>query len=263
MSYFLATSQDLNLQSIITYASQRCIEIRGIQSRLDQGECRKEYIQSLLSAWIETYLHNLQEEYNFLEMSDELREQRFIPVGLFKQAENQDSIQILLDTVKPITAKRMKNLGIKSSSLTMEQALWIIDYLKSITDHGSNIIRMILMQQDPTIEVSIYPLEFLLTHSQLAQRNILVLFSNDNSNLVSIISQNEAALEFQAKALKRRHILSKIQQILTSIRIKSLHDARAAKLDAYIQHSVEKTFHPGRFWLKGSVSNFSAINRDQ
>ncbi len=119
------------------------------------------------------------------------------------------------------------------------------------------------MQQDPTIEVSIYPLEFLLTHSQLAQRNILVLFSNDNSNLVSIISQNETALEFQAKALKRRHILSKIQQILTSIRIKSLHDARAAKLDAYIQHSVEKTFHPGRFWLKGSVSNFSAINRDQ
>ncbi|PWI49343.1 hypothetical protein CEE45_02070 [Candidatus Heimdallarchaeota archaeon B3_Heim] len=263
MNYFLVTSQDLNLKSIDTYAIQRCIDIRGIERRLDQGERSKDYIQSLLSAWIEVYLHNLQEEYNFLETPDELRVQSFIPVGLLKQLKNQDSVQMLLDTVKSITAKRMKNLGIKSSSLTMEQTLWIINYLKNITDHGANIVRMILLQQDPTIEMSIYPLEFLLTHSQLAQRNILIMFSTDDSNLVGIICQNEAALEFQAKALKRRHILSKIQQILTNIRIKSLSDARAAKLDAYIQRNVEKTFQAGKLWLKGSVSDFPAINQDQ
>ncbi|MHA2329396.1 MAG: hypothetical protein ACXACR_12845, partial [Candidatus Hodarchaeales archaeon] len=92
-NYFLLSNEDVNLESIISYSKQRCVDIRGILRHLNtQGITSDNHIKLILSAWMDMYIHNLQEEYNFLEMKDELREQGFIPVGLLKQDKNQTNV---------------------------------------------------------------------------------------------------------------------------------------------------------------------------
>jgi hypothetical protein len=252
-NYLLLSNQDLNLQSISSYSKQRCIDIRGISKRFEKKEISIEYINNLLSTWIEMYIHNLQQEYNFLEMRDELREQGFIPIGMFKQEKFNESLKILLEGIKPITAKRMEMLGIRSSVITLDQINRLIDEMKFTLDHGFNIIQQILRQHKSEVEINIYPIEYLFEHKQLDQRHITMLFSVDDSHIAGLICQNEASLEFQAKAMKNRQILSKINQILTDLRIKSLQDTHNAKLNEYIQRAKETEIHSGTFCLKTTL----------
>lgn len=252
-NYLLLSNQDLNLQSISSYSKQRCIDIRGISKRFEQKEISNEYINRLLSTWMEMYIHNLQQEYNFLEMKDELREQGFIPVGMFKQEKYSESLKILLEGIKPITAKRMEMLGIKPSVITLDQITRLINEIKFILDHGFNVIQQILKQHKSEVEINIYPIEYLFEHKQLAQRHILMLFSVDESNIAGLICQNEASLEFQAKAMKNRQLLSKINQILTDLRIKSLQDTHNSKLSDYIPRVIEKEIQSGKFCLKTTI----------
>jgi len=252
-NYLLLSNQDINLQSISSYSKQRCLDIRGISKRFGQKEISNEYINRLLSTWIEMYIHNLQQEYNFLELKDEIREQGFIPVGICKQEKHSESFKILLEGIKPITAKRMEILGIKSSLISLDQITRLFSEMKFILDHGFNVIQEILKQHKSEVEINIYPIEYLFEHKQLTQRHILMLFSVDESNFAGLICQNEASLEYQAKAMKNRQLLSKINQILTDLRIKSLQDTHNAKLSEYIQRVVETEIKSGKFCLKTTI----------
>ncbi len=260
-NYLILSEQNVNLQSLISYSKQRCIDIRGISSRLkNQGDTTTDNINSLLSAWMEMYIHNLQEEYNFLELKDELREQGFIPVGLLKQEKQQTIIEILLDTPRAITSKRMDMLGIQSSMITKDQTERLLDHIKIITDHCSNVLRIILLQNNPDLEMSFYPIEFLYEDQKHPGKNLSTLFSSDESKLVGLLCQNEASLEFQSKSLKQRQIFSKINQLLTDLRIKSITDARAAKLENFItQGGVESLYEPGNLWLTGDITESFGI----
>ncbi len=253
-NYFLLSEENVNLQSIISYSKQRCIDIRGIKSRMaDFHEFSLSDVNILLSAWMEMYIHNLQEEYNFLEMKDSLREQGFIPIGILKQSKGQSVVEMLLDTVKSISSKRMETLGIKSNMITKEQVIYLLDHLKLITDHSSNVIRLLLLQHNPAIEVEFYPEEILYEHKQFPGKHLLLLFSTDEANLAGLICPNEASLEFTASSLKSRQILSKINQLLTDLRYKNLEDARATKMDTYITRGVEFLLEPGHFWISGNI----------
>ncbi|MFX0085339.1 MAG: hypothetical protein ACFFAU_06670 [Candidatus Hodarchaeota archaeon] len=253
-NYFLLSEENVNLQSIISYSKQRCVDIRGIKRRMgDFHESSLTDVNILLSAWMEMYIHNLQEEYNFLELKDSLREQGFIPIGILKQSKEQPVVEMLLDTVKSISSKRMETLGIKSSMITKEQVVHLLDHLKLITDHSSNLIRLLLLQHNPAIEVEFYPEEILYEHQQFPGKHLLLLFSIDESTLAGLICPNEASLEFSASSLKSRQILSKINQLLTDLRYKNLEDARATKMDTFITRGVEFLLEPGHFWISGNI----------
>jgi hypothetical protein len=261
-NYLMLSEQNVNLQSLISYSKQRCLDIRGISTRLkSQGDTNGEHMRTLLSAWMEMYIHNLQEEYNFLEMKDELREQGFIPVCLLKQDKQQTIVEMLLDSPKSITTKRMDTLGIKSSMIKKDQTERLLDHMKIICDHCSNVFRLILLQNDQNLEISLYPVEFLYEHQKYPGKNLSILFSSDETKLVGLISQNEASLEYQAKALKQRQIFSKINQLLTDLRIKSMADARAAKLENYITRAtVESLYEPGSLWLSGDITESFGVS---
>lgn len=263
-NYFLLSEENVNLQSIISYAKQRCIDIRGILNRL------KEYKNStfdeektLLSAWMEMFIHNLQEEYNFLELKDSLREQNFIPIGLLKQSKNSSVMNLLLDTVKPISSKRMETLGIKSSIITKEQVIHLLNHVKLITDHASNVVRYLLLQHNPSIEIEVYPLELLYEDKQFPGKQVILLFSTDETNIVGLLCPNEASLEFSSSSLKSRQIISKINQLITDLRIKSLEDARAAKINSFITRGVENILELGQLWLSGSIGKSLDISPDK
>lgn len=255
-NYLLLSEQNVNLESIISYSKQRCIDIRGITDRLkDKGESTIEQMTTLLSGWMEMYIHNLQEEYNFLELKDQLREQGFIPAGILKQDKNQpDLMEMLVEIPKEISSKRMETLGIKSSMISRDQTRHLLDHVKLVTDHCGNVLRLILPQNNPEVEITFYPIEFLYTHQTLEERNLSLFFSSDEDRLVGLICQNEASLEFQAKSLKQRQIFSKINQLLTDLRIKSIADARAAKLEGYISHGAEDLYQSGSLWLSGKIT---------
>ncbi|MFX0123679.1 MAG: hypothetical protein ACFFAE_08560 [Candidatus Hodarchaeota archaeon] len=261
-NYLMLSEQNVNLQSIISYSKQRCIDIRGISSRFKtKGDTDIEHMNILSSAWMEMYIHNLQEEYNFLELNDELREQGFIPVCLLKQDKQHTIVEMLLDSPKAITSKRMDTLGIKSSMITKDQTERLLDHMKIIIDHCSNVFRLILLQNSQDLEISLHPVEFLYEHKTYPGKNLCILFSSDESKLVGLLSQNEASLEFQAKSLKQRQIFSKINQILTDLRIKSIVDARAAKLENYITRPiVESLYEPGSLWLTGEITESLGVS---
>ncbi|UCG00725.1 MAG: hypothetical protein JSW11_14035 [Candidatus Heimdallarchaeota archaeon] len=265
-NYLMLSEQNVNLQSIISYSKQRCLDIRGILSRLNvQGDIDVEHMKILSSAWMEMYIHNLQEEYNFLELKDELREQGFIPVCLLKQDKQQTIIEMLLDSPKSITSKRMDTLGIKSSMISKDQTERLLDHIKIIIDHCSNVFRLILLQNDQNLEISLHPVEFLYELQNYPGKNLSILFSSDESKLVGLLCQNEASLEYQAKSLKHRQVFSKINQLLTDLRIKSMADARAAKLENYITRAtVESLYEPGSLWLSGDISkSFGVSSTDE
>jgi len=265
-NYLLLSEQNVNLQSIISYSKQRCIDIRGISSRLkDQVNPATEHMDMLLSAWMEMYIHNLQEEYNFLEMKDELREQGLIPIGVLKQDISQANIvEMIIDTPKEITLKRMDTLGIKSSMITRDQTKQLLDHIKLITDHCSNVLRLMLLQTNPDIEISFYPVEFLYKHQKHEGKNTLVFFSTDEVRIVGLLCQNEASLEFQAKSLKQRQVFSKINQLLTDLRVKTMIDARATKLEQFIHHGAEDFCEPGNLRLSGKIEeSFRIIPADE
>lgn len=261
-NYLLLSEQNVNLQSIISYSKQRCIDIRGISSRLkDQGEATDKNMHFMKSAWMEMYIHNLQEEYNFLELKDELREQGLIPIGLLKQDKTQlDIIEMIIDTPKEISAKRMDTLGIKSSMINRDQSKQLLDHMKLITDHSLNVLRLMLLQTNQEFEVSFYPMEFLYKHQKHEGRNIQVLFSVDEARIVGLICQNEASLEFQAKSLKQRQVFSKINQLITELRVKTMIDARATKLEQFILHGAEDFYKPGSFWLSGKLEEAIGVS---
>ncbi|MFW9903359.1 MAG: hypothetical protein ACFFFH_03425 [Candidatus Thorarchaeota archaeon] len=261
-NYLMLSEQNVNLQSLISYSKQRCLDIRGISTRLkSQGDTNDGHMSTLLSAWMEMYIHNLQEEYNFLEMKDELREQGFIPVCLLKQDKQQKIVEMLLDSPKSITTKRMDTLGIKSSMIEKDQTERLLDHMKIICDHCSNVFRLILLQNDQDLEINLYPVEFLYEHQKYPGKNLSILFSVDETKLVGLLCQNEASLEYQAKSLKQRQIFSKINQLLTDLRIKSMADARAAKLEKYITGAiVESLYEPGSLWLSGEITESFGIS---
>jgi hypothetical protein len=261
-NYFLLSEENVNLESIISYSKQRCVDIRGIKNRQkDFTDLDLADVNIVLSAWMEMFIHNLQEEYNFLEIKDTLREQGFIPIGLLKQSKEQSVMQMLLDTVKPISTKRMETLGIKSSMITKKQVAHLLDHVKLITDHSSTVIRLLMLQHHPAIELEFYPEEILYEHNQFPGKHVFLLFSTDESNLAGLICPNEASLEFSASSLKSRQILSKINQLLTDLRYKSLEDARAAKLGSFIARGVEILLEPGHFWLSGDISESLGISK--
>ncbi len=265
-NYLMLSEQNVNLQSIISYSKQRCIDIRGISSRLKaQGDTDVELMNTLLSAWMEMYIHNLQEEYNFLELKDELREQGFIPVCLLKQDRQRTIVEMLVDTPKAITSKRLDTLGIKSSMISKDQTERLLDHLKIITDHCSNVFRLILLQNNQDLEISLHPVEFLYEDQKYPGKNLSILFSSDESKLVGLLSQNEASSEYQSKSLKQRQIFSKINQLLTDLRIKTMADARAAKLENYItKATVESLYEPGSLWLTGEITeSFGVSSTDE
>ena len=146
-NYLLLSSENVNLQSIISYSKQRLLDIRGVLSRLDdRGTDPTSLINTILSAWMEMYIHNLQEEYNFLELKDEIREQGFIPICLLKQDKNMTNLmEILVDTPKPISTKRMDTLGIKSAMIGRDEVKSFLDHIKLFSDHCSNVLRFILL----------------------------------------------------------------------------------------------------------------------
>ncbi|MFX1539061.1 MAG: hypothetical protein ACFFDI_33185, partial [Promethearchaeota archaeon] len=155
-NYLMLSEQNVNLQSLISYSKQRCFDIRGISTRLkSHGDTNGDHMNTLLSAWMEMYIHNLQEEYNFLEMKDELREQGFIPVCLLKQDKQQTIVEMLLDSPKAISSKRMDTLGIESSMIGKDQTERLLDHMKIICDHCSNVFRLILLQNDQNLEISL------------------------------------------------------------------------------------------------------------
>jgi len=255
-NYLMLSEQNVNLQSLISYSRQRCFDIRGISTRLkSHGDTNGEHMNTLLSAWMEMYIHNLQEEYNFLEMKDELREQGFIPVCLLKQDKQQSIIELLLDSPKAISSKRMDTLGIESSMIRKDQTERLLDHMKIICDHCSNVFRLLLLQSNQDLKISLYPVEFLYEHQKYPGKILSILFSSDETKLVGLLCQNEASLEYQAKSLKQMQIFSKINQLLTDLRIKSMADARAAKLENYITRTtVESLYEPGSFWLSGEIT---------
>jgi hypothetical protein len=263
-NYLLLSSENVNLQSIISYSKQRLIDIRGISSRLDElGADPANLINTLLSAWMEMYIHNLQEEYNFLELKDEIREQGFIPICVFKQDKNMNNLmEILVDTPKQISTKRMDTLGIKSAMIGRDEVKSFLNHIKLVTDHCSNVLRFILLQYNPDFEISIYPVEFLYEHQKRAGMNILTPFSVDESKIVGLLCQNEASLEFQARSLKQRQLFSKINQLLTDLRIKNMVDARAAKLEDYITRGVEDLYESGSLWLSGEIKESFGVTSD-
>ncbi len=263
-NYFLLSEENVNLQSIISYAKQRCIDLRGIFNRLkEQNGSALDEDKKILSAWMEMFIHNLQEEYNFLELKDTIREQNFIPIGLLKQSKNSSVVKLLLDTVKPISSKRMDTLGIKSTMVTKEQVIHLLNHVKLITDHASNVVRYLLLQHNPSIEIEVYPLELLYENRQFPGKQVILLFSTDETNIVGLLCPNEASLEFSSSSLKSRQISSKINQLLTDLRIKSLEDARAAKLNSYITRGVEKILDVGQLWLSGSIGKSLDISSDK
>ena len=265
-NYLMLSEQNVNLQSLISYSKQRCFDIRGISTRVkSHGDTNGEHMNTLLSAWMEMYIHNLQEEYNFLEMKDELREQGFIPVCLLKQDKQQTIVELLLDSPKAITSKRMDTLGIKSSMIKKDQTERLLDHMKIICDHCSNVFRLILLQNNQDLEISLYPVEFLYEHQKYPGKNISILFSSDETKLVGLLCQNEASLEYQAKSLKQRQIFSKINQLLTDLRIKTMADARSAKLENYITRvTVENLYEPGSLWLSGEITeSFGVSSADE
>lgn len=263
-NYLLLSSENVNLQSIISYSKQRLLDIRGVLSRLDdRGTAPTSPINTLLSAWMEMYIHNLQEEYNFLELKDEIREQGFIPICLLKQDKNMTNLmEILVDTPKPISTKRMETLGIKSAMIGRDEVKSFLDHIKLITDHCSNVLRFILLQYNPDFEIRFHPVELLYEHRKHAGMNILTLFSADETKLVGLLCQNEASLEFQARSLKQRQIFSKINQLLTDLRIKTMADARAAKLEDYIIRGVEDLYESGSLWLSGEIKESFGVTSD-
>lgn len=262
-NYYLLSEEDVNLQSIISYSKQRCIDVRGITTRLmESGKISSDDIDLLLTSWMEMLINNLQEEYNFLEIKDSLREQNFIPICLLKQSKDHSEMNMLIDTVKPISSKRMEMLGIQSSMITSEQVIHLLDHVKLITDHTSNITRLLLLQHNRKIEIEFYPLELLYDHRQYEGKNILLLFSKDESNLIGLICPNEASLEFSASSLKSRQIFSKLNQLLSDLKFKNLEDSRAAKLSSFITRGVEKFSDPGQLWLSGNIKEPLGISTD-
>jgi hypothetical protein len=253
-NYFFLSEENVNLQSIISYAEQRCVDIRGIFHRLEEHkESALDEVKLLLSAWMEMYIHNLQEEYNFLELKDSLREQNFIPIGLFQQSKNSSVANFLLDTLKSISSKRMETLGMKSSMITKEQVIHLLDHVKLVTDHASNVVRLLLIQYNPSIEIEVYPVELLYESKQFSGKQVIFQFSTDETSLVGLLCPNEASLEFSSRSLKSRQIFSKINQLLTDLRVKNLEDARVAKLSSFITRGVEKILEPGQLWLSGAI----------
>ncbi|MHA2327851.1 MAG: hypothetical protein ACXACR_04970, partial [Candidatus Hodarchaeales archaeon] len=185
-----------------------------------------------------------------------------IPVGLLKQDKNQTNvIEMLIDTPKSISSKRMEALGIKPSMISKENVKSLLFHIKVMTDHCSNVLQQILLQKSPNIEINFYPEEFLYEHQKRHGRHILTLFSADESKLVGLVCPNEASLEF-GRSLKYRQIYSKINQLLSDLRIKSLSDARATKLEDFILRGVEDFYDLGTLWLSGEIGTTFGFAKD-
>ncbi|MFX1539060.1 MAG: hypothetical protein ACFFDI_33180, partial [Promethearchaeota archaeon] len=103
--------------------------------------------------------------------------------------------------------------------------------------------------------------EFLYDHLKYPGKNLSILFSSDETKLVGLLCQSEASLEYQAKSLKQRQIFSKINQLLTDLRIKTMADARSAKLENYIMRAtVETLYELGSLWLSGEITEVFGVS---
>ncbi|MHA2295223.1 MAG: hypothetical protein ACXAEU_24905 [Candidatus Hodarchaeales archaeon] len=266
---FLAlSSENINLQSLTNYSKQRCSDVRGVMKRL---ETKKEGMKSkdnILEAWNETYIHNLQEDYQFLSEKDHKREHGFFPVAILKQEHGENNIDILVESKEGLTDRSLRDALISPSLeslslITPDEVVHLLGHVKFITMHVYEILRLFISQQNSDAEIIFYPVEFLYEREKAIdevtgepiERIISILFSTDDSRLVGILGQNDSSLKLrEKKSLKMRTIVSKINQLITDLRVKSLRGAREAKLEEFITHGQDMCLETGKLWLSGNVS---------
>ncbi|MFW9991161.1 MAG: hypothetical protein ACFFD4_03800 [Candidatus Odinarchaeota archaeon] len=266
-NFLVLSSENINLQSLISYAKRRCFDIRGIKARITAKE-PPEPADYIPSAWDETYIHNLQEEYQFLSEKDLKREQGFIPVALLRQEHESKEIELLIESKEGLSDRTLRDTLVSPSfeSLTLitpEEVEKLLGHVRTFNAYSYETLRLFLIQQNEDVEITFYPNEFLYqqekeptsdSNDDPIDKDILLLFSTDESRLVGILSQNEESLSWKGtKALKLRPIRSKINQLLTDLRVKSLQDAREAKLEEFITHGKHDLIESAKLWLTGTV----------
>ena len=264
----LLSTDNINLESLNSYAKQRFIDVRGVKERnilqtppseevseeVPEGEL-KVVEDPLFEAWNEAYLNNLQEEYEFLSIPDTKREQKFLPFAVFQQERGKDTIDLLFHVEKSEEKKR-KIVGLKDGVvITKEEMIKLIDHMTAVTRHALINLRLFLLEHDEDVTISFWPEEFLYEHERAPEDNVLMMFAKDESRVVSIIARNEL-VEFSANILKPRQITSKIQQLLTELRVKSLEETCKARLEQfqYIIQGVTQTVDSSKLWFEGHVT---------
>ncbi|MHA1450064.1 MAG: hypothetical protein ACTSP4_11645 [Candidatus Hodarchaeales archaeon] len=270
-NYLVLSSESVNHQSIDGYARQRCMNIKGLKNKLLQQPEKSDDVDYVLQAWNETYIHNLQQEYNFLSEKDTRRDQGFQPLAIFKQEHGESEVEAIIESQKGMGDRSLRATLVDPSMETFnlispENVISILEYVKYITAHGYNVLRSLLFQQQQDIEVVYYPVEFLYEKEYSPEESqefpgidIILQFSTDENRIAGIIGQNENSLKWKGKSLKRRQIASKINQLLTALRIKSLEDARYSKLEEYLKHGQGYTSDVGKFWLSGKIDEEAEI----
>lgn len=255
-TYLLIPAENINLKVLDSYVKTRFTDIKGLKEFDTYTDVEKDV---RLEYWNETYINTLQEEYDFLSENDTKREQAFLPFAILKQEKDDKQLEIILSSSEE-SKKRVRVIdGIQKENIqALDKVKEISNYIRPIILTTLNVLRHLLInyhEDEIDVKIEFYPEEMLFESEKEEEKIILVRTITDNTRLVSIIAENKSIVGSKG-LMKQRQMNSKINQLLTELRVKSLEDAVKNRLEDTGLFNVYKkeNFESGKLYFKGKVS---------
>jgi len=255
-TFLLISAENVNMKVLDSYVKARFTDIQGLKDFAIFGDAEK---ATRLEDWNETYISTLQEEYDFLTEADSKREQKFLPLAIVKQEKNKSLAEIISSSSEESQKRVRKIDGIEKKDVdTLDKIKQLINFSRLIILSSLNVFRQLMInfqENENEIIIEFFPEELLFQNEKEESDNILIKSIADDSRIVSIIARNESVIRPKG-LMKQRQLNSKINQLLTELRVKSLEEAVKNRLEDTglfdFYKSVE--LEAGKFYFKGKVS---------
>jgi len=255
-TFLLISAENINMKVLDSYVKSRFTDIRGLKEFDTFTNTEKD---ARLEYWNETYINTLQEEYDFLSEIDTKRAQKFLPLAIGKQEKNESQVE-LISSIPEESRKLVRRIdGIEKQDVKiLDKLKQLINFSRPITISSLSILRLLLInfqEDEKEISIQFFPEEILFQNEKEESDNIIIRSLTDDSRIVSIIARNESGIR-STGLLKQRQLNSKINQLLTELRVKSLEAAVKIRMeDTGLFNSYKLVnLEAGKFHFKGKVS---------
>lgn len=255
-TFLLISAENINMKVLDSYVKSRFTDIRGLKEFDTFTNTEKD---ARLEYWNETYINTLQEEYDFLSEIDTKRAQKFLPLAIGKQEKNESQVE-LISSIPEESRKLVRRIdGIEKQDVKiLDKLKQLINFSRPITISSLSILRLLLInfqEDEKEISIQFFPEEILFQNEKEESDNIIIRSLTDDSRIVSIIARNESGIR-STGLLKQRQLNSKINQLLTELRVKSLETAVKIRMeDTGLFNSYKLVnLEAGKFHFKGKVS---------
>ncbi|MFX1533878.1 MAG: hypothetical protein ACFFDI_06550 [Promethearchaeota archaeon] len=224
---FIISTEDVNLSSVLVYLQERCQNIKGSLKIYAATHSKPDDIPLLpiTQYWDEAMINSTEErtieEYIFAK--DKYREMKYVPIVFLRMTENQGDILLRKEWGREGQVEERKTF------LSIEE----VDYLLNVADILGKLLfseaGLVYSNRGKKVSLTIFPLELVFIHKEDPDEVLYATFQYEEGQLAGQLAANQKERDRRTGYVKRM-LQSKVQQILSGLRVKALMETVIAKM---------------------------------